>query len=64
VSEFESYVKLNKKVSPEVVSAVTQIEEPSKLADTSASHLAVKIADKQGILETPTVAQRLERCSG
>jgi ATP-dependent Lon protease len=64
VSEFESYVKLNKKVSPEVVSAVTQIEEPSKLADTIASHLAVKIADKQGILETPTVAQRLEKVLG
>src|ERR687898_2123307 len=64
VSEFENYVKLNKKVSPEVVSAVTQIEEPSKLADTIASHLAVKIADKQGILETPTVAQRLEKVLG
>ncbi len=61
LSEFENYVKLNKKISPEVVSAVTQIEEPSKLADTIGSHLLVKIADKQGILETPTVAQRLER---
>ena len=47
-SEFEGYVKLNKKISPEVVSAVTQIEDYSKLADTVASHLAVKIADKQG----------------
>jgi ATP-dependent Lon protease len=64
VSEFENYVKLNKKVSPEVVSAVSQIEEPSKLADTIASHLAVKIADKQAILEIPTVAQRLERVLG
>src|SRR4051812_46508210 len=61
VSEFENYVKLNKKISPEVVSAVTQIDEPSKLADTVVSHLAVKIADKQAILEIPTVAQRLER---
>ena len=64
VSEFENYVKLNKKISPEVVSAVTQIEEPSKLADTVASHLAVKIADKQAILEIPTVAQRLEKVLG
>jgi ATP-dependent Lon protease len=64
VSDFENYVKLNKKVSPEVVSAVSQIEEPSKLADTIASHLAVKIADKQAILEIPTVAQRLERVLG
>ncbi len=61
LSEFENYVKLNKKISPEVVSAVTQIDEPSKLADTIGSHLLVKISDKQGILETPTVAQRLER---
>ncbi len=61
LSEFENYVKLNKKISPEVVSAVTQIDEPSKLADTIGSHLLVKIADKQGILETPTVAQRLEK---
>ncbi|MBY0256840.1 LON peptidase substrate-binding domain-containing protein, partial [Methylobacterium sp.] len=61
IAEFENYVKLNKKISPEVVSAVTQIDEPSKLADTVGSHLAVKIADKQAILEIPTVAQRLER---
>ena len=61
ISEFENYVKLNKKISPEVVSAVTQIDEPSKLADTVGSHLAVKISDKQAILEIPTVAQRLER---
>ncbi|GGC56028.1 endopeptidase La [Chelatococcus reniformis] len=61
VTEFESYVKLNKKVSPEVVAAVGQIEEPSKLADTVASHLAVKIADKQGLLETQAVSERLEK---
>ncbi|MCE4225681.1 endopeptidase La [Methylobacterium sp. C25] len=61
ISEFENYVKLNKKISPEVVAAVTQIDESSKLADTVGSHLAVKIADKQAILEIPTVAQRLER---
>src|SRR6478735_7787702 len=64
VSEFENYVKLNKKVSPEVVSAVTQIDEPAKLADTIASHLAIKISDKQAILETATVAQRLEKVLG
>src|SRR5687767_6048246 len=64
VAEFENYVKLNKKVSPEVVSAVTQIDQPSKLADTIASHPAVKIADKQAILEIPTAAQRLEKVLG
>ncbi|MDP2358528.1 MAG: endopeptidase La [Beijerinckiaceae bacterium] len=64
VSEFESYVKLNKKVSAEVVSAVGQIEDFSKLADTVASHLAIKIVDKQDILETTSVAKRLEKCLG
>src|ERR671917_1320126 len=64
VAEFENYVKLNKKVSPEVVSAVTQIDDPSKLADTIASHLAIKISDKQEILEIPTAAQRLEKVLG
>src|SRR4029078_3426768 len=64
VSEFENYVKLNKKVSPEVVTAVTQIDEPSKLADTGGSHLAGKIPDKQDILETVSVTQRLEKVLG
>ena len=52
VTEFENYVKLNKKISPEVVGAVQQIDDYAKLADTVASHLAVKIPDKQAILET------------
>ena len=59
VNEFEGYVKLNKKSSPEVVAAVGQIDDFSKLADTVASHLAVKIADKQAILEMPSIAKRL-----
>lgn len=61
VSEFESYVKLNKKISGEIVAAVSQIDEPAKLADTVASHLAVKIADRQGVLEITNVAHRLEK---
>lgn len=64
VSEFENYVKLNKKVSPEVVGAVTQIDDYSKLADTVASHLAIKIPEKQQILALRTVAERLERVLG
>ncbi|MGE3159589.1 MAG: endopeptidase La [Xanthobacteraceae bacterium] len=64
VNEFESYVKLNKKVSPEVVGVVQQIDDYAKLADTVASHLAVKIADKQVILETPSVTERLEKVLG
>ncbi len=64
VSEFENYVKLNKKVSPEVVGVVQQIEDYAKLADTVASHLAVKIPDKQAILETPIVTERLLKVLG
>jgi ATP-dependent Lon protease len=64
VNEFEGYVKLNKKVSPEVVGVVQQIDDYGRIADTVASHLAVKIADKQGILETAAVAQRLEKVLG
>ena len=64
VTEFENYVKLNKKVSPEVVGVIQQIEDYAKLADTVASHLAVKISDKQDILETPSVTARLEKVLG
>ncbi|MBS9475725.1 endopeptidase La [Ancylobacter radicis] len=61
LAEFDSYVKLNKKVSPEVVGVVTQIEDHSKLADTIASHLAVKIPEKQSVLEILKVTARLEK---
>ena len=64
VSEFEGYVKLNKKVSPEVLTAVTQIEDYTKLADTVASHLAVKISEKQKILGIFSVRERLEHVLG
>jgi ATP-dependent Lon protease len=64
VNEFEGYVKLNKKVSPEVIGVVQQIEDYTKLADAVASHLAVKIPDKQAILETPSVTERLEKVLG
>jgi ATP-dependent Lon protease len=61
---FESYVKLNKKVPPEVVSVVQQIEDYAKLADTIASHLTLKIPDRQAILETTVVTERLEKVLG
>ncbi len=61
VSQFENYVKLNKKISPEVLSTLSQIDDYSKLADTIASHLAIKIGDKQEILELLSVSERLER---
>src|SRR5260221_9234484 len=58
--EFESYVKLNKRMPPEAVGVVQQIEDYAKLADTVASHLALKIPDRQAILETTVVTERLE----
>src|SRR5215467_4768171 len=61
VSQLESYVKLNKKISPEVLGTASQIEDYSKLSDTIASHLAIKIAEKQQILEIGSVSERLER---
>lgn len=64
VTEFEQYIKLNKKIPPEVLVSVNQIEEPSKLADTVASHLALKISDKQELLELGTVAERMEKIYG
>jgi ATP-dependent Lon protease len=63
-NEFESYVKLNKRVPPEVVGVVQQIEDYAKLADTVASQLAVKIPDKQLILGTTAVTERLEKVLG
>jgi ATP-dependent Lon protease len=64
VSDFENYVKLNKKISPEVVGAAGQIEDYSKLADTIASHLAIKIPEKQEMLATLSVKERLEKAIG
>ncbi len=64
VSEFENYVKLNKKVPPEVVVSINKIEEPAKLADTISAHLALKVAEKQQLLELGSVSKRLERILG
>src|SRR6266581_4710473 len=63
-TEFEGYVKLNKRVPPEVVGVVQQIEDYAKLADTVASHLALKIPERQAILETTAVTERLEKVLG
>ena len=64
VTQFEQYLKLNKKIAPEVLVSLNQIDEPSKLADTVASHLSLKIAEKQELLETAPVGERLERVFG
>jgi ATP-dependent Lon protease len=64
VSQFEQYIKLNKKIPPEVLVSINQIEEPGKLADTVASHLTLKIPEKQELLESETVSERLEKVFG
>ena len=61
VSQFESYVKLNKKIPPEVLVSINQVEDPAKLADTVAAHLSLKIPEKQELLESGSVRERLER---
>ena len=61
VTQFEQYIKLNKKIPPEVLTSVKQIEDPGKLADTIASHLAVKILEKQELLELENILARLEK---
>ena len=61
ISQFEQYVKLNKKIPPEVLLSLNQIDDPSKLADTVASHLTVRVAEKQELLEIGPVSERLER---
>jgi ATP-dependent Lon protease len=64
VTQFEQYIKLNKKIAPEVLVSLNQIEEPSKLADTVSSHLNLKIAEKQELLDIARVGERLERVFG
>ena len=63
-TEFESYVKLNKKVPAEVVGGAQQIEDYAELADTIASHLALKDSRRHAILETTVVTERLEKVFG
>ena len=63
-SQFEQYVKLNKKIPPEVIVSINQIEGTSKLADTIAAHLTLKIEEKQSLLEAATTAARLEQIYG
>src|ERR1700675_3287716 len=60
-TNFEGYIKLNKKVPAETLASVAQIDDPAKLADTVASHLSVKISDRQALLETLDTVERLEK---
>jgi ATP-dependent Lon protease len=64
IAQFEQYIKLNKKIPPEALVSINQIDEPAKLADTVASHLNLKIPEKQQLLELGTISERLERVYG
>ena len=64
LAQFEQYVKLNKKVPPEVLVSVNQIDDPEKLADTIASHLSIKLEEKQELLEVVSLTERMERLCG
>jgi ATP-dependent Lon protease len=61
VNEFDQYVKLNMKIPPEILTSLAGIEDPSRLADTVAAHLSLKIDEKQSILEIQDIRDRLER---
>jgi ATP-dependent Lon protease len=63
-STFEHYVKLNKKIPPEMIMSVASIDDPARLADTIVAHLGIKIEDKQALLEIENPAERLERVLG
>lgn len=64
INTFELYVKLNKKIPPEVLNSLAGIDNPSRLADTIAAHMSLKIEDKQSILELEAVSERLENLIG
>lgn len=60
ISQFEGYIKLNKKIPPEVLTSLNSIDDPARLADTIAAHMPLKLADKQSVLEMSDVNERLE----
>jgi ATP-dependent Lon protease len=64
IAQFEQYVKLNKKVPPEILTSLSGIDQPGRLADTVAAHMALKLADKQRILEICDIKERLEQILG
>ncbi|HWU85346.1 MAG TPA: endopeptidase La, partial [Rhodocyclaceae bacterium] len=61
LTQFDQYVKLNKKIPPEILTSLSGIEEPGRLADTIAAHLPLKLEQKQEVLETLDVGERLEK---
>src|SRR5690606_2180815 len=61
ITQFDQYVKLNKKIPPEILASLSGIEEAGRLADTIAAHLPLKLEQKQEVLELADVSERLER---
>ncbi len=61
LSQFENYIKLNKKIAPEILVGLNKIEDPERLADTISAHLSNKLAEKQDLLKTQDVAERLQK---
>ena len=64
ISQFENYVKLNKKVPPEILTSLSGIDQPGRLADTIAAHMSLKLEAKQKVLEVQDVRERLEHVMG
>ena len=64
IAQFEQYVKLNKKVPPEILTSLSGIDEPGRLADTVAAHMALKLSEKQRVLEIQDIKSRLEQILG
>ena len=64
IAQFEQYVKMNKKVPPEILTSLSGIDDPGRLADTVAAHMALKLSEKQRVLEIQDVKSRLEQILG
>ncbi|WP_126455954.1 endopeptidase La [Sulfuriflexus mobilis] len=64
MNQFDQYVKLNKKVPPEILSSLSGIDDPARLADTIAAHMSLKIEEKQAVLEIVDLRERLEHLMG
>jgi len=60
MQQFDQYVKLNKKIPPEILTSIASIDDPGRLADTIAAHLPLKLENKQAVLDLPEVKARLE----
>jgi ATP-dependent Lon protease len=64
IDQFEGFIKLNKKIPPEVLTSISGIDEAARLADTIAAHMPLKLTEKQAVLEIIDVGERLEFLMG